>query len=89
MMDSPKKFQRQVDAVRARMESGETLTTIRGFETGVLRTASRMYDIKKSGTPVYSRWIYSGGRRIKEYSLTPFTGEDSQLSMFGEETADA
>lgn len=83
MTTSPKKFQSQVDSVRARMESGETLTTVRGFETGVLRTASRMFDIKKSGTPVYSRWIYSDGRRIKEYSLTPFDG-DSQLSLYGE-----
>ena len=84
MNASPKKFQRQVDAVRARMESGETMTTIRGFGTGVLRTASRMYDIKKSGTPVYSRWICCDGRRVKQYSLSPFDGEDAQLSMFAE-----
>ena len=65
------------------MSDGST-TTLRGIEDRILRVPARVYDLRKAGYRVYSRWIVDHGTRIKEYSLQPFSGEDSQLSMFGE-----
>ena len=69
------------------MRDGST-TTLRGIDEHILRVPARVYDLRKAGYRVYSRWVTDHGVRLKEYSLTPFDGEDSQLSMFGEEPAD-
>ena len=69
------------------MSDGST-TTLRGIDEHILRVPARVYDLRKAGYRVYSRWVTDHGVRLKEYSLTPFDGEDSQLSMFGEEPAD-
>ena len=65
------------------MRDGST-TTLRGIEEHILRVPARVYDLRKAGHHVYSRWIVDHGTRLKEYSLSPFTGEDAQLSMFAE-----
>ena len=65
------------------MRDGST-TTLKGIEEHILRVPARIYDLKKAGHRVYSRWTVENGTRLKEYSLSPFTGEDAQLSMFAE-----
>ena len=65
------------------MRDGST-TTLRGIEDRILRVPARVYDLRKAGYRVYDRWVTDHGVRIKEYSLQPFTGEDAQLSMFGD-----
>ena len=65
------------------MRDGST-TTLKGIDERILRVPARVYDLRKAGHHVYSRWIVDHGTRLKEYSLSPFTGEDAQLSMFAE-----
>jgi len=65
------------------MRDGST-TTLKGIDERILRVPARVYDLRKAGHHVYSRWIVDHGTRLKEYSLSPFDGADAQLSMFGE-----
>jgi hypothetical protein len=74
----------QCERLAVEMSNGGTVTTLSGIEDRILRVPARVYDMKKAGYQVHSRWVVDHGTRLKEYSLTPFSGEDAQLSMFGE-----
>ena len=53
-----------------RMKEGKTVTTFWGFENGILRTASRIFDLKQQGHKVQSRWLQvPSGNQVKEYYL--------------------
>ena len=79
---SPEKFQNQTARLYAKFESGQTTTTLEGFQEGTLRTASRVFDLKKMGVPIFKRWIWVDGHRIREYATRPFD-DDGQQSLFG------
>ena len=64
--------------------SDGSVTTLKGIDERILRVPARVYDLRKAGHHVYSRWIVDHGTRLKEYSLQPFSGEDAQCSLFGE-----
>ena len=53
-----------------RMKGGNTVTTFWGFQNGILRTASRIHDLKKQGHKVKDRWLQvHSGNQVKEYYL--------------------
>lgn len=79
---SPEKFQNQTARLYAKFESGRTTTTLAGFQEGTLRTASRVFDLKKMGVPIFKRWIWVDGHRIREYATRPFD-DDGQIGLFG------
>ena len=75
---------RKSQCVRIAETMRDGSTTLKGIEDHILRVPARIYDLKKAGHRVYSRWIVDHGTRLKEYSLQPFDGEDAQCSLFGE-----
>ena len=79
---NPDRFRNQTAKLYAKFESGQTTTTLAGFQEGTLRTASRVHDLKKMGVPIFKRWIWIDGHRIREYATRPFD-DDGQQSLFG------
>lgn len=62
--------QNQLKKIRQHLQNGNTITALEALKLyGCFRLGARIYDLKKEGLDIKSRYIKNNGKKYKEYYL--------------------